>query len=208
MSCERARHLFDAYWDDELTQAEREWLEAHFASCTPCHGAYEALARTLELVGGLPRFEVTSGFAERTLARARRAGAEPDRVSARAPRWIPVTAAAAAALLAVLGATVLQWGGMPRPGGRSPGSVVSETIRQPVLVGPAPVARSADAARGTSSTAGMGDGAVAVVPDSIFDHSEDVEFILDPFTLRKGRAHTRISSPQDAPRGQQATITF
>ena len=27
MSCKRARNLFAAYWDDEATQAEREWLE-------------------------------------------------------------------------------------------------------------------------------------------------------------------------------------
>jgi hypothetical protein len=50
-------------------------------------------------------------------------------------------------------------------------------------------------------------GAGASVPDSVFNHGDDVEFILDPVTLRKGRAHTTIRGA-DAPRGQQATITF
>ena len=47
----------------------------------------------------------------------------------------------------------------------------------------------------------------AGVADSLFDHSEDVEFILDPVTLRKGRAHT-VVRVQPQPRGEQAVITF
>ena len=47
---------------------------------------------------------------------------------------------------------------------------------------------------------------LAAVPDSMFDHSEDVEFILDPMTLHRGRpAVVRASG---AAQGQQATITF
>ena len=30
MKCSKARRWFGAYWDDEITQAERELLEAHF----------------------------------------------------------------------------------------------------------------------------------------------------------------------------------
>jgi hypothetical protein len=44
------------------------------------------------------------------------------------------------------------------------------------------------------------------VPDSVFNHGDDVEFILDPVTLRKGRPHTIRGT--DAPRGQRAMITF
>ena len=29
--CDQARRLFGAYWDDEVTQAEREWLESHLS---------------------------------------------------------------------------------------------------------------------------------------------------------------------------------
>ena len=46
----------------------------------------------------------------------------------------------------------------------------------------------------------------ATVPDSVFNHGDDVEFILDPVTLRKGRPHTIRGT--DAPRGQRAMITF
>ena len=48
----------------------------------------------------------------------------------------------------------------------------------------------------------------AGVTDSLFDHSEDVEFILDPVTLRKGRAHTVVRVQPEPARGEQAVITF
>jgi hypothetical protein len=48
----------------------------------------------------------------------------------------------------------------------------------------------------------------ATVADSLFDHSEDVEFILDPVTLRKGRAHTVVRVQPGPARGEQAVITF
>ena len=192
MNCRRARRLFGAYWDDEVTQAEREWLEAHFGTCGSCRAEYEQLARSLEWVGSLPREETPAGFVERTLARARRAGLEPDRVPGSAPRWIPVTAAAA--LLLVLAGSAIQWASLSKSS--QPRPVASAPIPQPTWVGPPATARTEPAA-----------GAVAAVPESLFDHSEDVEFILDPVTLRKGRAHTTIRGA-DSPRGQQATITF
>ena len=68
MNCRQARNLFSAYWDDEITQGEREWLESHFSSCAACRREYESLARTLEAVSDLPRVEVSGGFAERALA--------------------------------------------------------------------------------------------------------------------------------------------
>jgi anti-sigma factor RsiW len=199
MSCKRAHQLFAAYWDDELTQAEREWLESHFAACATCRSEYESLARTIELVGSLPREESPPDFVERTLARARRAAIEPDRVPGGSHRWIPITAAAA--LLAVLGGTAIQWAGLSTaPEQRS--MPRTSAIQQPTWVGPVP---------GTTASTPAGQGQIAgnqsTVPDSIFDHGEDVEFILDPVTLRKGRAHTTIRGA-DAPRGQQATITF
>ena len=32
MNCTHARKLFATFWDDETTQAEREWLESHFTA--------------------------------------------------------------------------------------------------------------------------------------------------------------------------------
>ncbi len=49
--------------------------------------------------------------------------------------------------------------------------------------------------------------AVAAIPDSLFDHSADVEFVLDPVKLRRerGRGYTPV---QSSVRGEQASITF
>jgi anti-sigma factor RsiW len=201
MSCKRSRNLFGRYWDDEVTQAEREWLESHFAGCAACRAEYDGLARTLELVGSLPREESPADFVERTLARARRAATLPDRVPGASHRWIPITAAAA--LLAVLVGTVFQWAGLSTaPEQRSIPQTAA--VQQPTWVGPAPGTSVKPPAAGDDSQLA---GATSSVPDSIFNHGDDVEFILDPVTLRKGRAHTTIRG-NDAPRGQQATITF
>ena len=202
MNCRQARKLHGAYWDDELTQAERESLEAHFASCPSCRASYEELGRALEMAGSLPRVEVAPEFAERVLARARRATPEPDRLSNPSPRWIPITATGA--LAAVLGAALLQWAGMPLTPARRDAALATRAIEQPVLVSPGRTAATpgADAESGAAATA------LAEIPDSLFDHAEDVEFILDPVTLKKGRAHTVLRAPQDPTRGQQAVITF
>src|SRR5439155_8751 len=80
---------------------------AHFTACAGCRTEYETWARAIELVGALPRVEVTPGLAERTLARARRATVAPDRLPVRPARWIPVTATAA--LLTIAATMLMQW---------------------------------------------------------------------------------------------------
>ena len=92
--CKQARRLFGAYWDDEATQAEREWLEAHLNSCAACRSEYDSLASALECVGSLPRQEAAPDLLERILARTRHSVPAPDRVFAPRPRWVPATAAA------------------------------------------------------------------------------------------------------------------
>ena len=54
-ACDQARRLAGPYWDDEITQAEREWFDAHLAGCESCRVHVEGLTRTLELAGSLPR---------------------------------------------------------------------------------------------------------------------------------------------------------
>jgi len=148
---------------------------------------------------------VAPDFAEQVLARARRATTEPDRLTTHSPRWIPITAAAA--LLAVLGATLVQWAGLPLAPARHDTALAPGAIEQPVLVASG---RSITGPGATHEAVGEGSVATAVtqIPDSLFDHSEDVDFILDPVTLKKGRAHTVLRVPQDPTRGQQAVITF
>ena len=203
MNCRESRALFSAYWDDELTQAEREWLEAHFTSCPSCRSEYDDLTRTLELMGGLPRVEVSTGFAESVLARARRKSPAQDRVPSYTSRWIPLTAIAA--LVAVLGGAALQWVGQPGLLHRRSPAEPQEPmlVEQPVRIGAQSPAQGTDPGLLVDAEVGMGE-----IPDSLFDRSEDVEFILDAVTLRKGRAHTVTPLGPEPARGAAAVITF
>ncbi len=209
MNCSQPRRLFGAYWDDELTQAEREWLEAHFAGCPTCRGEYEELARSLELLGSLPRIEVAAGLAERALAKARRVSPVPDRIPIRASRWIPITATAA--LLAIAGTMVMQWTGAMAP--RSAARHEIRMVQEPALVGGSsllarPVGPAAPQREARAGQASLDEPTRAALSDSLWDQGDDVEFILDAMTLRKGRAHpTSRLSPHRA-RGEQAVITF
>ena len=208
MKCAAARRLFGAYWDDETTQAEREWLEAHFAACPACRAEYEGLARTLEWTGSLPRIEPAADLAERTLVRARRASPATDRISAGGVQWVPATAAAA--LLLIVGTLVSPWLGL------GPGPRVAErrepapSLREPERVSPE-LATSRAPGGGARWSPGdahqpVATGPIADVSDSLFDHSHDVEFILDPMSVRRGRA-TMAREPS-AVQGKQAVITF
>jgi len=147
--CDQARRLFGAYWDDEVTQAEREWLESHLGGCPACRQQYEQFTHTLEAVGSLPRIDTSADLPERALVAARRAAAVPDRIAIAPARpvWIQVTATAAHV----------------RP--------------ESALV------------------------------DSVLNHSEDVEFILDPVVLHRGRAQAPSRLPKGV-QGEQAVISF
>lgn len=201
MTCGRVRGLFGAYWDDEITQAEREWMDSHFASCAACREQYEEYTRTLELVASLPREEAAAGFVERVVARAHRAGEVPDRLPSASPSWVPV--AAGAALAALVFAAVIPWLRLAPDHGRVATQVAPVSGQTAGVVVPAPQAASAvPSPRATSDRSG-----VAQVSDSIFDHTEDVEFILDPVTPH--RASARAAAHRAAAvQGERAVITF
>lgn len=211
MKCAQVVRLFGAYWDDETTQAEREWVEAHLASCSSCRKEYESFTRTLELVGSLPRVEPAPDLVERVLTRARRASPAPDVVPVKSRPWVPVTAALALAVIA--GSLALPWLGARNEARReTAGRVVLQ--REPVRLGP--VAQLPGAASVQPAPAGgeppaatgalvASDAGATAVPDSLFDHTEDVEFILDPVKLQRGRA--TVSRPPTA-RGEKAVISF
>lgn len=205
MNCGHARRLFGAYWDDEITLAERDWLESHFSACEPCRREYESFARTVELVGSLPRAEVTPDLAERALARARRATPARDELPVSVtPRWVPATATAALVLIAL--ATTLQWIGMT-PRDRM-AAVPEAQVQQPVLVTrSAPAVPRAPAGTPRKSEPAASSQVAAAVVDSLFDRSDDIEFVLDPVTLRKGRAHTQLKVTPDV-QGAKAVISF
>jgi anti-sigma factor RsiW len=196
--CDQARRLYDAYWDDELTQAEREWLEGHFGACPGCRQAYEQLARTLETLGTLPRVETARDLAERALQAARRAQPVPDRlaVAPPTPRWVPVTAAAV--LVLVTGALLLPTI-TPRVETRPDGTLAARPGREAPVAEPRLVASA-----GTVAAPGE---PAATLADSLFDHSEDVEFILDPVVLHRGRARATANLPAGV-QTEQAVISF
>ena len=210
MICVQARRLFGACWDDEITQAERESLEAHFASCAGCREEYDAYSRALELLTTLPRIEPAPELVERVLARSRRAAVAPDRVGAPGFPWVPVTASAA--LAAVAFTLISPWliaRNVPitlRPG-MTQNPVVQPELRSPTAFSATGARTAVPGARGASlNHPGIAADPLAAVPDSLFDHSEDVEFILDPMTLHRGRPATVRSG--GSVQGQQATITF
>jgi predicted anti-sigma-YlaC factor YlaD len=207
MTCARARRLFGAYWDDEITQGEREWLESHLNACAVCRKEYDALARSLEIVASLPREEAAPDLLERTLARARRASPAPDRLPETQRPWIPVTATAAAAVLVLT--VVAPWtgwmtGGVPDT--RVSGVTETDTVSEPVAVArPVGTSPSSSADATAENLADL----AALPADSLFDHSEDVEFILDPVALRRGRAHPLPASRgSDGVQVERAVISF
>jgi len=205
MNCGGARRLFGAYWDDEITLAERDWLESHFSACEKCRGEYEQFARAIELVGSLPRVEARPELAERALARARRSTAVADRLPLGAPRWIPVTATAA--LLTIAATMTLQWIGVA-PLGRNANGTRVAAVPQAEPLQPTLTRQPASAVRDDAgAVAGVPDGFAGAPIDSLFDHSADVEFILDPVVLNKGRVHTVLKMSPSV-QGERAVITF
>ena len=222
ISCERAQTLFGPGWDDELSVVERESLEQHFAGCTPCRRDYDELARTLELVQGLPRPQVSGDFATRVLAEARRREAEGGRGLLITRGWFahPARLAIAAALVVAAGVSGVMMS--PKPQGEAPRVAQQVTAPAPVVVTPDPIVAppSTLASAGPVSPARSNATPTlarpernrpaevyAAVPDSLFDHTADVELVLDPVTLRKerGRGYTPV---QTTVKGEQASITF
>ncbi len=204
MKCVQARKLVGVYWDDETTQAEREWLESHFAACAGCRREYEEFSRALEWAGTLPRVEPAPDLAERVLARARRAVPAADRIPEAGLQWVPLTAAAA--LLLILGVLISPWVGLG-PGPRVASREVPAPVREPELVPVRVPSLVSGAVSGSSHQAQRSSAEqVTAVSDSLFDHSEDVEFILDPVTLHRGRA-TLTHVPAGA-KAAKAVISF
>jgi hypothetical protein len=121
---------------------------------------------------------------------------------------VPVTAAAA--VLLILATVVSPWVGF-RPGTRVASKAPEAPLREPELVpptltaSPSPVAGVPAPTESTPDRLPAGD-PMAVVGDSLFDHNEDVEFVLDPVTLRRGRA--TMTRPDRGAQAEQAVITF
>src|SRR5262249_58659825 len=135
---------------------------------------YDALARSLESLGALPRIDAAPDFVERTLARARRAAPASDRVGVPRPSWAPV--AVAASLLFVAATLVAPWAGR---GGHSTAirhvapqeaRLLANGQHQPVVMPQG----------GATTRTTLNQDQVATLVDSLIDHTEDVDFVIDP----------------------------
>lgn len=229
IACERAQSLFGRAWDDELTAAERDGLELHMKDCGGCRREYDELARTLELVQALPRPAVSDDFATRVLAEALRRENE-----APAPRRIfafpalpsfeisfgrPALALAATFVVALGVSAFLMRGPAttnhtPVVATILPQAVSAPVVATPTLAPPTMIAaadptprrvESAPARRTPATTNAALAAGAPTIPDSLFDHTADVELVLDPVKLRheRGRGYTPTSV-----RGEAASITF
>jgi hypothetical protein len=151
----------------------------------------------LELTGALPRIDASPGLVERVLARSRRVTVAPDVVGEPGVRWMPVAAAAAVLLAAAL-------------------FVVPRITRQVPGAGPAP---QLAASRWTGAAAPAAavklpelrhagrSGNRDVTDENLFDHSRDLDLVIDQVTLREGRV-TPVGSRQRGVEGDPAIITF
>jgi anti-sigma factor RsiW len=232
-SCERAQTLFGRAWDDELTAVERDGLELHVKGCAGCRREYDEFARTLELVQALPRPAVSDDFAARVLvaaaAREREAAAAPRRIFAwpSLPSFEfgdiafgrPALALAATFVVAVSAAVMLMRspaiGPVQAPtvatvapqAQSAPAAPVIESPAMPAptmiaAADPAPVRRT-PARAATNASVLVAD--APTIPDSLFDHTADVELVLDPVKLRRERG---VGYTPTSVRGEAASITF
>ena len=55
LKCPQAKQLFSLYLDGAVTGAEMLALQDHFSQCGACHGEYQALRRTQQLLLNMPR---------------------------------------------------------------------------------------------------------------------------------------------------------
>ena len=58
LQCPQAKQLFSAYLDGAVTGTEMLALQNHFAQCPACHGEYQALRRTQQLLVNMARPKV------------------------------------------------------------------------------------------------------------------------------------------------------
>jgi hypothetical protein len=182
--CDQARRLYGAYWDDEVTQAEREWLESHLAGC-PVPPAVRTVRTHLGSRGLDAASDVATDLAERALVAARRATTVPDRIAVAPsfagrpdrPAWIPVTATAALLLVGL--SALLPWLG-------TPGVQRVFSHREAQVAEPRCVATATHASGQVRPQ--------ATLVDSVLNHQEGVQFI--PST-RSCRGRAQYPSPAE-----------
>lgn len=102
MNCRTAQSRLNRYLDGELAVRERAHVEEHLANCPACRSELERLRGTADIMAALPQPpEIPGGFADRTVARARKRRAADHPVRTFWPSVSPALRFAAAAMVII-----------------------------------------------------------------------------------------------------------
>lgn len=82
MKCSKARSLFSAYIDKDLTFEEQGRLEEHLCGCSDCAAELGGMTRVQSLLHGLAPIEVGDDFCARVQRRVREAQDRPETIEA------------------------------------------------------------------------------------------------------------------------------
>jgi len=103
MRCCLAGRLLDEYAEGELRPPRRSRVERHLADCERCRLRLQRLQEALKALSALPREQLPLDFAARVMSAVRLAQGLPERVGRRLYHLWAAGAAAATALVIVIG---------------------------------------------------------------------------------------------------------
>ena len=189
MKCSKARGLFSAYLDKDLTFEEQGRLEEHLCGCSDCAAELGGMTRVQSLLHGLAPIEVGEDFCERVQQRVREAQDQPEAAQAwdggvrEAWRWwqrqIWLRPALGAALGLVVG--ILVGVNAPQLAGRSPAMM---PVAAPMVVVPSPTPAGGSGATAVRPDAGPFSGIDLTNLASISDSARlgaSPEYVLEPY---------------------------
>ena len=101
-TCKHIKKKLSTYQDGELSEAQKNAIEAHLSGCIGCRKYLEDLAYVVQLFEGLPRIKPASVFSGQVVQRATRAE-EPFWVRTLGGAFRLFPAPAAMAMLAIVG---------------------------------------------------------------------------------------------------------
>lgn len=136
LTCAEAAELASAYLDDELTDQQRDLLEAHLFTCPECYARHRRTLSVVESLRMLPRAAAPAELQERILAAVERAAHGGARFTWRHASRVAVALAAAAVLALAL---QLPYRPQPRVGDATTPQVAALPAPTPEALGAAPV---------------------------------------------------------------------
>ncbi len=106
MKCDNVKERMSEYLDGMLAGDERIEFESHIAGCASCREDLDSLAKTVELVSGLPRMKAPSRLTGNILASARAASIAEQPAAMPSSRGFHILRAIGAAAVVVIFAAV------------------------------------------------------------------------------------------------------